>query len=54
MTRMLAWIWPFSLYAHIRKLEAEIVKLMNANGELKQQLLEAQRREGQSRGTTGQ
>lgn len=43
MTPMWAWIWPFSLYAHIRALEAEFVKLMNENAELKQQLLEAQR-----------
>ena len=53
MNQLWSWIWPFSLYAHIRQLEEIIVKLTNENGELKQQL-EAQRREGQSRGTTGQ
>lgn len=30
------WMWPFCLYHHIRKLEAEVVKLMNENGDLKQ------------------
>lgn len=53
MNQLWSWIWPFSLYAHIRALDAEILKLMKENGDLKQQI-EAQRREGQSRGTTGQ
>jgi hypothetical protein len=54
MTQLWAWIWPFSLYDHIRALEEIVVKLTNENGELKQQLLEAQRREGKTHGTTGQ
>jgi hypothetical protein len=53
MTQTWSWIWPFRLYRHIRALDAEILRLMNENGELKKQL-EAQRREGESRGTTGQ
>jgi len=52
MTQLWAWIWPFSLYDHIRALEEIVVKLSNENGKLKQQL-EAQRREGKTQGTTG-